>query len=109
MNAMPGADQRKHSSTSLAFVRGIHWWPIKFPTLTQKMFLFDDVIMSFRVTWLALWWSYFSGTSQVHMETWMNKAYASIRTVNKIYKYKKVESIVCISIVYAHVLWQSGS
>ena len=43
------ADQRKHeSSTSLAFVRGIHRWPVnslhKGP-VTQKMFPFDDVIM----------------------------------------------------------------
>ena len=45
-----GADQRKHqSSTSLAFVRGIHRWPVhsqhKWPG-TLKMFPFDDVIMS---------------------------------------------------------------
>ena len=45
-----GADQRKHqSSTSLAFVQGIHRslvnslhkWPV-----TRKMFPFDDIIMS---------------------------------------------------------------
>ena len=36
-----GADQRKHqSSASLAFVRGIHRWPV-----TRKMFPFGDVIM----------------------------------------------------------------
>ena len=44
------ADQRKHqSSASLAFVRGIHRWPVNFPQnwpLTRKMFPFDDVIMS---------------------------------------------------------------
>ena len=44
-----GANQRKHeSSTSLAFVRGIHWWPVNSPhkgLVTQKMFPFDDVIM----------------------------------------------------------------
>ena len=44
-----GADQRKHqSSASLAFVRGIHWWPVNSPhkgPVTRKMFLFDDVIM----------------------------------------------------------------
>ena len=45
----PGADQRKHqSSASLAFERGIHWWPVnslhKWP-VAQKMFPFDDVIM----------------------------------------------------------------
>ena len=46
----PGADQRKHqSSVSLAFVRGIHWWPVNSPhkwPVTQKMFPFDDVIMA---------------------------------------------------------------
>ena len=44
-----GADQRKHqSSASLAFVLGIHRWPVnslhKGP-VTRKMFPFDDVIM----------------------------------------------------------------
>ena len=44
-----GADQRKHqSSASLAFVRGIHRWPMNYPhkgIVTPKMFPFDDVIM----------------------------------------------------------------
>ena len=44
-----GADQRKHqSSESLAFVRGIHRWPVDSPhkrPITRKMFPFDDVIM----------------------------------------------------------------
>ena len=44
-----GADQRKHqSSASLAFVWGIHRWPVKFPhkgPITRKMLPFDDVIM----------------------------------------------------------------
>ena len=43
------ADQRKHqSSTALAFVRGIHRWPVNSPhkwPVTRKMFPFDDVIM----------------------------------------------------------------
>ena len=43
------ADQRKHqSSTSLAFVRGIHLGPLNSPhkwPVTRKMFPFDDVIM----------------------------------------------------------------
>ena len=46
-----GIDQRKHqSSTSLAFVWGIHRWPVNSPQkwpLTGKMFPFDDVIMLF--------------------------------------------------------------
>ena len=44
-----GADQRKHqSSASLAFVRGIHQWPVNCPhkePVTLKMFPFDDVII----------------------------------------------------------------
>ena len=44
-----GADQRKHqSSASLAFVRGIHRWPVNSPhkgPVTRKLFPFDDVIM----------------------------------------------------------------
>ena len=45
-----GADQRKHQScASLAFVWGIHRWPVNSPhklPVTRKMFPFDDVIMS---------------------------------------------------------------
>ena len=49
--AYSGADQRKHqSSASLAFVRGIHRWPVNSPhphkrPVTRNMFPFDDVIM----------------------------------------------------------------
>ena len=49
--ACSGASQRKHySSTSLAFVGGIHRWPVSSPhngPVTRKMFPFDDVIMFF--------------------------------------------------------------
>ena len=42
-------NQRKHqSSASLAFVRGIHRWPVNSPhkwPITRQMFPFDDVIM----------------------------------------------------------------
>ena len=45
-----GVDQRKHqSSASLAFVWGIHRWPVNSPhkvQVTWKMFPFDDVIMT---------------------------------------------------------------
>ena len=45
-----GVDKRKHqSSTSLAFVRAIHRWPVNSPhkgPVTWKMFPFGDVIMS---------------------------------------------------------------
>ena len=43
------ADQRKHqSSATLAFVRGIHRWPVNSPhkgPVTHEMFPFDDVII----------------------------------------------------------------
>ena len=49
-----GADQRKHqSSASLAFVWGIHRWPVNSPhkgPVTRKMFPFDDVIMTTTTT-----------------------------------------------------------
>ena len=44
-----GGDQRKHqSSASLAFVRGIHRWPVNSPRkwpVTRKIFPFDDGII----------------------------------------------------------------
>ena len=50
------ADERKHqSSASLAFVWGIHLWPVNSPhkwPVTRNMFPFDDVIMRFQnFTW----------------------------------------------------------
>ena len=49
-----GADQRKHQSSALlAFVRGIHRWPVNSPRkrpLTRKILPFDDVIVIFRGT-----------------------------------------------------------
>ena len=46
-----GTDERKQhqSSASLAFVRGLHRWPVNSPhkgPVTRKMFPFDDVIMN---------------------------------------------------------------
>ena len=53
-----GADHRKHqSSASLAFVRGIHRWPVYSPhkwPVTRKMFPFDDVII-FNLLWPTIW------------------------------------------------------
>ena len=50
----PAADQRKHQSSAwLAFVRGIHRWPVNFShkgPVTRKMFPFDDVIMLWHGT-----------------------------------------------------------
>ena len=52
-----GPDQRKlQSFASLAFVRGIHRWPVNSPyerPVKRKMFPFDDVIMNItkQSTW----------------------------------------------------------
>ena len=43
-----GKGKKDQSSASLAFVRGIHWWPVNSPhkgSVTRKMFPFDEVIM----------------------------------------------------------------
>ena len=56
--ACSGADQRKHqSSASVAFVRGIHRWPVNSPhqsPVTRKMFLFHEVIMSRTIPTLTI-------------------------------------------------------
>ena len=53
-----GADEIKHESpASLAFVWGIHRWPVNSPhkwPVTRKMFPFDDVFMSSR--WHGEYW-----------------------------------------------------
>ena len=56
-----GTYQRKHqSSASLAFVRGIHRWPVNSPhkgPVTWKNFLFDDVIMfTLRCVFYVIWY-----------------------------------------------------
>ena len=46
--------KRNQSSASLAFVRGIHRWPVNSPhkgPVTRKMFPFDDVIMLTHYVW----------------------------------------------------------
>ena len=62
-----GANQRKHqSSASLAFVRGIHRWPVNSPhkgAVTRKMFPFDDIIMGKGAVMLSFdtsWWIVFT-------------------------------------------------
>ena len=55
-----GADQRKHqSSASLAFVRGIHRWPVNYPhkgPATRKMFAFYDVSMNLLTAYLLVFY-----------------------------------------------------
>ena len=53
-----GANQRKHqSSASLAFVRGIRWWPVNSPTKGQKRgkcFHLMTASCSFRPKWVLI-------------------------------------------------------
>ena len=69
-----GADQRKHqNSASLAFVRGIHRWPVNSPhkgPVTRKMFPFEDVIMygyvkSSQWIYTHIIWDHFTGTGEI--------------------------------------------
>ena len=49
--------EKHQSSTSLAFVKGIHRWPMDSPhrgTVTRKMFPFDDVVMCLAHAMLKL-------------------------------------------------------
>ena len=67
-----GADQRQHqSSASLAFVLGIHRWPVNSPhkwPATRKMFPFDDVIM---------WWDNgYTAWSREWLGVWGHQAFA---------------------------------
>ena len=71
-----GTDQRKHqSSTSLAFVWGIHWWPVNSPQkwpVTGKIFPFDDIIMM---------WDNTATIQKKNKQTWMIQS-----TLLKIFK-----------------------
>ena len=75
-----GADQRKHeSSASLAFVLGIHRWPVDSPhkgPVTRKMFPFDDVITSqHRCSWNLSPWKTRSRLSHIVDSTYYGSNY----------------------------------
>ena len=74
------ADQRKHqSSASLAFVRGIHRWPVNSPhkwPITRKMFPFDDVVMmrNRSILWMLMPWFFcFTKSSEAMVLTKLDK------------------------------------
>ena len=75
-----GKGQRKHqSSASLAFLRGIHRWPVNSPhkgPVTRTMFPFDDIIMrsigKLEISQLS-----------VSMTSWMLSKLEHLRSVNK--------------------------
>ena len=74
-----GTDQRKRqSSSSLAFVRGIHRWPVNSPrkrTATRKRFPFDDIIMTstFTGTVMTTFASHVPAMKVLSQLIWRNK------------------------------------
>ena len=71
-----GTDQIQHqSSASLAFVRGIHRWPVNSPhkgSVTRKMFPFGDVIMTTKTHCYPKCLSSAADTSAVKPYQWDN-------------------------------------
>ena len=82
-----GADQRHHqSSASLAYVRGIHRWPMNslwhIGPVTRKMFPFDDVIMPRQ----QAGWSNFDPTLGQQCRHWSNNG-STLSAVRNMCKY----------------------
>ena len=70
-----GTDRKKHhSSASLAFVRGIHRWPVNSPhkwPVTRKIFPFDDVIGRLNciyIIWILLYLIHWNVEVAIHAE-----------------------------------------
>ena len=105
-----GADQRKHQSSALlAFVMGIHRWPVNSPhkgPVTRKMFPFDDVIM-------PCWFVSVSATSPhmlklsevIHLANWSFLIFSS-RFTSILFTTLSPISTVCIIVRYLHLfIW----
>ena len=109
-----GADQRKYQrSASLAFVRGIHRWPVNSPhkrPVTQKMSLFDDVrylvylvLINQNVPCgynLFLIWNVFHHINLDSLFSWIGHSnplgLRIIEQVNEI-TFKKIDHMFCLS------------
>ena len=101
-----GAHQRKHqSSASLAFVKGIHRWPVnslhKGP-VTRKMFPLHDVIIhvsSLRCT----------GIISVHIQKWYYQRYPSITRMYLKKMFLKLHSLFAGVDESTHHVWPSDT
>ena len=94
-----GTGQRKHqSSASLAFVRGIHQWPLNSPhkgPVTWKMLPFYDVIVWINLVTIIIFWThrvlarsrYLNQLSIVPFETNCNEIW--INCMNAKYSYQE--------------------
>ena len=91
-------DERKQqSSASLAFVRGIHQWPMNSPhkwPVTRKMFLFDDVIMNIHQG--ALWGLWLRGFGDITL----GKSIANVTKYEQIHFMDDNNWTYCI---YVHI------
>ena len=88
---LTGADQRKHqSSASLAFVRGIHRWPV-----ARKMFPFGDVIMILFC--FVLFFVFWGGVSKNEYEL-LNLRAIKISTLYKNCIFQWTGKIFCVEI-----------
>ena len=94
-----GADQRKHqSSSSLAFVRGIHRWPVNYPhkgPVTRQIFPSDNVIMCTKIysgKSKVGEWQYAKGPSQKYRGGQNKKAIKRI-------EYSHSFAVVCFLVV----------
>ena len=78
-----GANQRKHqSSAPLAFVWGIHRWPVNSPhkwLVARKMFPFDEVIMFVCITALCSLCDFDEKISREELFFWWNINFRIIR------------------------------
>ena len=97
LNCLFGCRSKKHqSSASLAFVQGIHRWPVnsrhKWP-VTRKMFPFDNVIMSIlsaitrdvRIVPYFQIWGYMLDVGHIscHHEMWPTSVSHSFSFLNR--------------------------
>ena len=77
------ADQRKHqSSASLAFMRGIHRWPVNSPhkwPVTRKMFPFDDASCILKMRYFFYWNITWYVSTALYMCTMVNRHQATNR------------------------------
>ena len=74
-----GAERKHQSSASLAFVRGIHCWPVNSPhkwPVTRKMFPFDNVIIQItkHTRYLGLAGTIYINTNQWYVDNVHNSS-----------------------------------
>ena len=113
------ADQRKYqSSASLAFVCGIHRWPVNSPhkrPVTWKMFPFDDVIMENLDS--VQWWKRTHllfksiAVTSGHQGWWLLKLCSLISSLRKFWFIKYTCQVLQITFIFdgCHSSWAAAT